>query len=220
MATKAIIFDLWNTLAYNKGTKINPIVMLEKRLGLNMNLYREVELGFMTKMFNTRKDGIISLCKHIGVKPKDILVDSLVHMWVSMPLNVAFFSDVIPVLDKLRKKYKLGLISNTECFSMKGFIDSGYNRYFDYAAFSCRLGILKPDPKIFKIIMHELGSKPGETIMVGDNLKDDVLAAERLGVRGVLIKRDFEKYVAKPSWIESGTHEHVIKDLTELEKFL
>lgn len=220
METKALIFDLWNTLAYNKGAKINPVVKLEEKLGLNMKLYREVELGFMRKMFSTRRDAIISLCKHIGMKPKETLVDSLVHMWASMPLNMSFFPDVISVLERLGKDYKLGLVSNTECFSIKEFINNGYDRYFDYTAFSCRLGVLKPDPRIFKIIMHELGSIPEETMMVGDNLKDDVLAAEKLGIRGVLIKRDFEKYRAKPSWIESGTHKRMIRDLTELERFL
>lgn len=220
MATRAIIFDLWNTLAYNWGTKKNPILVLEEKLGLNMKLYREVELGFMTRHFKTKRDALIALCKHIGVKPKNTLVDSLVYMWNNMQLNVTLFPEAIPVLEKLRERYKIGLISNTECFSVKDFVDKGYDKYFDYTAFSCDLGFLKPDPRIFKIIMHELKSNPEETVMVGDNLKDDVLAAEKLGIRGVLIKRDFEKYKVKPSWVELKTHKRVIKDLTELEKFL
>ncbi|RLI96957.1 MAG: hypothetical protein DRO99_03680 [Candidatus Aenigmatarchaeota archaeon] len=220
MATKAIIFDLWNTLAYNKGAGKNPILMLEEKLGLNMDLYREVEQGFMTKKFGTKKEAMISLCKHIGVKPRDMLIDSLVYMWEHMQLNVSLFPDVVPVLQKLRKKYKIGLISNTECFTTKEFLDKGYGKHFDYIAFSCDLGMLKPDPSIFRVTMHELGSKPEETVMVGDNLMDDVLAAEKLGMKGLLIKRDFAKYGAKPSHLESGTHKNVIRDLTELQDYL
>jgi putative hydrolase of the HAD superfamily len=220
MVAKAVIFDLWNTLAYNRGVKVNPMVMLEEKLGLNMNLYREVELGFMTMMFKTRKEAVISLCRHIGVKPTERLVDTLVYLWSDMPVNITFFPDVIPALKRLRKRYRLGLVSNTECFSLKEFINRGYRKYFDFAAFSCELGLLKPDPKIFRLIMQKLGSRPDETVMVGDNLRDDVLAAEKLGVRGVLIKRDFEKSGAKPSWIEFGEHKRMITNLTELEKVL
>jgi len=219
MVTKAIIFDLWNTIVYNKG-KTNPMVTLEKMLGLNMKLYREVELGFMTKRFETKKEAMISLCKHIGVKPKETLVNSLIYVWDNTEINITFFPEVIRMLQKLKEKYKLALLSNTDCFSTKKFIDSGYGKYFDFMAFSCNLGILKPDPEIFKIILEKLGVKPEETVMVGDNLKDDVLAAEKLGIKGILMKRDFEKFGAKPSWIESGTHERTIKDLTELERFL
>lgn len=219
MAIKAIVFDLWNTLAYNKGSRINPIIMLEKKLGLNMKLYREVELGLMTKRFETKKDAIINLCRHIGVKPKERLVSTLLYLWGDTR-DMSFFPEVRAELEKLKRDYKLAVLSNTDCFHTKEFTKNGFDRYFDFTAFSCDLGLLKPDPKIFKAVMQELGVKPGETVMVGDNLKDDVLAAEKLGIRGVLIKRDFESVRAKPSWVETGKHERAIKDLAELGKFL
>jgi putative hydrolase of the HAD superfamily len=220
MAIKAVIFDLWNTVVYNKGTKVNPIVKLEEILGLNIGLYREVELGFMTKSFKTRRDAMTSLCRHVGVKPTDRLISNLVDVWDGLQISVTLFPDVIPVITKLRSKYKIGLLSNTDCFTIKEFKDNGYEKYFDSISFSCNLGLLKPDPKIFKLVLHELGTKPEETVMVGDNYNDDILAAERLGIRGVLLKRDYDKFDAKPSHIESHSHSRVIKDLTELEKFL
>ena len=220
MATKAIIFDLWNTVAYNKGAKINPIVKLEEMLGLNIKLYREVELGFMTRRFKTRKDAMINLCRHVGVKPTDRMVDSLVYVWSGLNLNMKLFPDVVPVITELRNKYKIGLLSNTDCFTIKDFKDKGYEKYFDSIAFSCDLGLLKPDPRIFKLVLHELKAGPEETVMVGDNYKDDILAAERLGMKGVLLKRDYDKFDTKPSHVESGTHTRMIKELKELGKFL
>ena len=220
MVVKAVLFDLWNTLTFNDGVKVNPIVKLEEMLGLNIKLYREVEQGFMKKRFKTKKDAMISLCKHIGVKPTDRLVDSLVYMWDHTQLNVAFFPDVVPVLEKLKKTYKLGLISNTDCFTIQEFKQRGFSDYFDSIAFSCELGLLKPDPKIFKLVLHELKVKPEEAIMVGDNYLDDIRAAEKLGIRGILLKRDFSKHKAKPSYIESHEHTRNIKTLTELENML
>jgi len=100
MAIKAVIFDLWNTIAYNKGAKVNPMVKLEDMLGLNIKLYREVELGFMNKRFRTRKDAMISLCRHVGVKPTERMVNNLVDVWSGLEMNVTFFPDVIPVIDQ------------------------------------------------------------------------------------------------------------------------
>jgi len=220
MPTRAIIFDLWNTLAYNKGVRKNPIVMLEEMLGLNMNLYREVESGFMTRKFGTRREAIVNLCKHIGVKPDYRLVDRIVMMWEGLQLNITLFPDVVHAMRHLRKKYKVGLISNTECFSAQEFREKGYDKHFDYVGFSCETGHLKPSPDVFALAMRALGAKANETVMVGDNLKDDVLAAERLGMKAVLIKRDFGQYDAKPSWVETGVHSRIISSLKELDRFL
>lgn len=220
MAAKAIIFDMWNTIAYNKGARINPIIKLQQILDLNIRLYREVELGIMTRKFKTREDAMTNLCKQVGVKPNERLVNNLADVWRGLGINVTFFPDVIPEITKLREKYKIGLLSNTDCFTVQEFREKGYDKYFDGIAFSCELGLLKPDPKIFKLLLHDLGVKPEEAVMVGDNYKDDVLAAEKVGMRGILLKRDYEKYRAKPSYVETGHAERVIKGMSELEKFL
>ena len=46
------------------------------------------------------------------------------------------------------------------------------------------------------------------------------MAAEKIGMRGILIKRDFSKYCAKPSYVESNTHKRTIKTLEELGSML
>ncbi len=220
MTTKAIVFDLWNTLAYNKGVKSNPILKLEQLLGLKLNLYREIEEGFMARRFRTKKEAMTSLCRHIGMKPKPVLVDTLVYVWENSTMDMTLFPDVIPHLERLKGSYRIGLLSNTDCFTIKNLKENGFTGMFDSVAFSCELGLLKPDPKIFRLMLHELKVNPNEAVMVGDNLKDDVLAAENVGMRGILMKRDFSKYKTKPSHTETATHERMITDIEELEKFL
>ncbi len=127
------------------------------------------------------------------------------------------FSDVLPVLKRLKTRYKLGLISNTDRFSASGLFEGGYDKWFDAISLSFETGILKPDPEIFRLTLKRLGTRPEETVMVGDSLKDDIKGAENVGMRAVLIKRRF-KY--PPSHLEKGTYRRVIKSLDELERYL
>jgi HAD superfamily hydrolase (TIGR01549 family) len=199
---KAIIFDLWNTLAYN-DTPENPMIHL-----------------LMMQKFPSVLDAAKQICEIFGIEPANDLIRDMLDIWDLSKIHFSFFPDVVPVLQKLKEKYRLGLVSNTDCFTIKPFFTEGYKQYFDVLAFSYELGILKPDRKIFELVLDGLQAKPEETLMVGDNLQDDVLAAEKLGMQAVLIKRDPAEFSFVPSWVESGTHAKTIKNLKELEGFL
>jgi ribonucleotide monophosphatase NagD (HAD superfamily) len=46
----------------------------------------------------------------------------------------------------------------------------------------------KPSPDFFRQCLDLLGTDAGHTMMVGDDLEADVLAAQRLGLAGVLVR--------------------------------
>lgn len=50
-------------------------------------------------------------------------------------------------------------------------------------------GVGKPDPRVFLEACRLLGTRPAETIYVGDELDNDALAAQRAGLRGVWLDR-------------------------------
>ena len=217
--TKAVIFDLWNTLAYN-NTPQNPMLLLERRLGLKAEQYKKIERAFMLQKFPTVLEAAKHICDCMGKEPDPQILNDLLDIWDKSKIHFAFFPDVVPELEKLRGRCRLGLVSNTDCFTMKPFFEAGYKKYFDYIAFSYETGLLKPDPDLFRLVMERLGVKPEEAVMVGDNLHDDVEAALGVGMHAVLIKRDPKDFKFVPSWVEQGTYEKEIKSLGGLEKFL
>ena len=216
---KAIIFDLWNTLAYNDTTQ-NPILLLERRFGLKMDQYKKIERAFMLQKFPTVLDAAKHICDCMGKEPDPALLTDLLDIYDKSKIHFEFFPDVIPELEKLRIRYKVGLISNTDCFTMKPFIDAGFKKHFDIIAFSYETGMLKPDPDLFRLVLERMGVKPGEAVMVGDNLHDDVQAALSVGMHAVLIKRDPKEFKFVPTWVEKGTYERTINGLAELGRFL
>ncbi len=51
------------------------------------------------------------------------------------------------------------------------------------------LGVGKPDPRVFALACERLGTAPGRTAYVGDELDIDALAATQAGLRGIWLDR-------------------------------
>jgi putative hydrolase of the HAD superfamily len=87
--------------------------------------------------------------------------------------------------------YKLGIITNGRDFYQRNKISAlGISEYFDYIVTSGEVNIKKPDPEIFKIALKNLNSLSDRCVMVGDNLKADVIPAKELGMYTVLKSKD------------------------------
>ncbi|MBU0958067.1 MAG: HAD family hydrolase [Nanoarchaeota archaeon] len=56
----------------------------------------------------------------------------------------------------------------------------------------------KPDPHGLEVAMQELGVQPSDTVYVGNSI-DDMQTAENAGVRGVMIRRDYDNGYTGPA---------------------
>ncbi len=63
----------------------------------------------------------------------------------------------------------------------------GLTRYFDCILIEGGFGCGKPDPRVFRHALEQLGVAPAEAWMVGDNLVWDVEGAQRVGIIGVWV---------------------------------
>ncbi|HET9017830.1 MAG TPA: TIGR01458 family HAD-type hydrolase [Thermomicrobiaceae bacterium] len=68
-------------------------------------------------------------------------------------------------------------------------LDAGaWVRALEYAAERRATVVGKPAAPFFRAGFRSLGCRPGEVVMVGDDVRQDVLPAMRLGARGVLVR--------------------------------
>ncbi len=121
-------------------------------------------------------------------------------------LNVVF-EDVRPVLDRLRGRYRLGLVTNGAPDLQHGKVDaSGLGEYFQQVAVSGDIGIGKPDRRIFDILLERLGSSPDRALMIGNSLKSDIAGAHAAGMKAVWVNRfDYPRVAAiLPDWEITG----------------
>jgi putative hydrolase of the HAD superfamily len=129
------------------------------------------------------------------------------------------------VLDKLRGRYKLGVISNfalPECVP-NIFEKFGLEGVFEIVVVSGAINKRKPDPEIFERALRALGVKASRAVFVGDTAALDVEGARNVGMKSVLIKRDKPTPTDSVSLVydtpEAETKakpDNVIESLTEL----
>jgi len=132
--------------------------------------------------------------------------------------------DALFVLQQLKGKFKLGVVSNLsipECVPelLKKF---NLDDYFDVVVISGAINRRKPSPEIFKKALETLGLKPHEAVFVGDTPGIDIKGARAVGLRNILIERPPPpKSSASFSYEIPGAHEkaqpdRVIKSLREI----
>ncbi|MFJ7917420.1 MULTISPECIES: HAD family hydrolase [unclassified Lysinibacillus] len=102
------------------------------------------------------------------------------------------YEDTFDVLDKLKGKYQLVLLTNgaPSLQNLKLEITPEIAPYFDHIIISGDFGKGKPDASIFEYVMEQAGIIADDAVMVGDNLNTDILGSSRVGMRNVWINRE------------------------------
>jgi putative hydrolase of the HAD superfamily len=85
---------------------------------------------------------------------------------------------------------RLGLVSNCAADMPRAWSTSVFAKYFDYCAFSCHVGAVKPDPAIYRAALDALSLSPEQTLYIGDGSDEELSGAARCGMRPVLITID------------------------------
>jgi HAD superfamily hydrolase (TIGR01458 family) len=76
----------------------------------------------------------------------------------------------------------------------------------------------KPAPAFFAAALAHLGTGAAGTLMVGDDVENDVLAAQRQGLTGALVKTG--KYLPRALKDASGTPDHVLGSFADVPELL
>lgn len=76
----------------------------------------------------------------------------------------------------------------------------------------------KPSPAFFAAALARLGVGAERALMVGDDIESDVLAAQRAGLTGVLVRTG--KYLPETHARASGTPDHVVDSFADLPALL
>lgn len=208
MKIRLIIFDLWSTLIYTGYPEaIHNIAMI---LGFpdDTSFWNFCDNEWLcTKESAGEFFSRVCSFRHLS---KDTL-NRVLELWNESQKRVRMYSDVIPFLEMLSETYKLVIVSNTSCDEAEHAIKSfGLDKYFDDIILSCDVGIVKPNPKIFQIALDRFNVKASEALLIGDDLKKDIIPARSIGLNAILLDR-------KGKYPEYEGNDWYVKSLKEIE---
>jgi putative hydrolase of the HAD superfamily len=99
------------------------------------------------------------------------------------------YDDALPALAELRQHgLRIGLLSNS-ARDLDAFV-SHHALTADAVLTSVLHGKTKPHESIFRRMLELLDVEPGEAVMVGDTLEDDIEGARAVGMQALLVDRE------------------------------
>ncbi len=102
--------------------------------------------------------------------------------WLSEQLDITLMS----FIQSLRPRYKIGVLSNA-WLDARAFHNAKFkmNTWADVQVYSAEVRLVKPDLRIYQIVLDQLGLPAHKCVFVDDR-PENVQAAQALGMKGVL----------------------------------
>ena len=167
---------------------------------------REIELG-------DRMSEVLSASGTTGRVPIHRLVREMVEEFeTSYPKQVRRTPGVERMLMTWRGSVRMGVVSN---FYLPGWPKRllgvhGLLQHFEFVIDSAAIGFRKPGPEIYLEALRRAGlgaDQAGDVLFIGDNLRNDVLAPQSMGMNAIYFDRSRERPTAEPDkWKDSITH--------------
>ena len=132
------------------------------------------------------------VAKKVGVASEDV--------WKEIYKRIKINYELLDLILKLKKKYKIGLLSNY-CHTWLNELIINYEleKYFDSKVISSLHKVIKPEKEIYQISLNSLNIKPEEAIFFDDRQKN-VDGGEKVGIKSFLFttnqkfREDLENY--------------------------
>lgn len=125
------------------------------------------------------------------------------------------FPESYTCLEKLSKKYKIGVIANQLPGTVARLEKHGILKFIDIVIASAEEGIEKPDRKIFELALSRADCRSENAVMIGDRVDNDIIPAKKMGMKTVRVKQGMWKY-----WEVSSPEEQADYEVDNLNEVL
>ena len=189
---KNIIFDLGRVIIdISEKAAIEAFVQLgAKDIDQLYSRMKQADLFHQHEVGAIGKTAFIDTIRtHLNINKTD---QDILNAWDTMLIGIPTARKVL--LEQLSAKYRLFLLSNTNelhmrtIYSMEGrqYPTDKLFPYFEKEYYSYRVGLRKPDPTIFELILKENQLKEAATLFVDDSA-EHIHAANQLGLKTQLL---------------------------------
>jgi len=229
---KAVFFDLYQTLVCYEppreelqakaleelGIEVKPEVLRRPLVIADEFIYQELARASLRQRSKEEQMKLWAqyeeiLLREAGVKADKQLILGLLGKMQQFKMKLVLFDDVMPALTNLKRRgLILGLISNIDRDMTDTFNELGLSSLLQVMVTSQEVGFNKPQPQIFQEALKRAGVRAPEAIYIGDQYQIDVVGANRVGMKGILLDRG--------GYFNEITDCPRIQSLTQIKEFL
>lgn len=210
---KAVLFDLDGTLL-NRDLSIQKFIhsQYDRLIRFMEHIPKE---SFVARFLDLDDNGYVWKDKVYQLLVNEFHIQSLTWEELLDDYTTHFSEHCVAFLNLNRmledlesNNIILGMITNGKGqFQMDNIEALGIRKYFHTILISESEGLKKPDPRIFKKALKNLGVSAQETLFVGDHPVNDVGAAQKIGMQAV--------WKLNKHWDGRGA-DYIIDDLSEM----
>lgn len=230
---QAVFFDFYQTLCFHRHSLEENLERIAERYGVEVNWERcetAMECLFagtsapaptidysLLELLMTVMARECEFIREVGIEKhvEQIAWELLQSGHYLFAANSAtLYDDVVPTLQRFRDEgFKLAIVSNWDT-PLEPLIERlGIFEYFDaiVASHDARVCSEKPDSHIFNYALAAIGVSAEEVVHVGDTYVADIVGAQSVGIRPILLDRD---------GTQAGRWRETIQSLSELPEML
>ena len=182
---KVLIFDFGDVIGFNPASQI--FKSISKKFGVKSSLIRKVVSELAPKVQTNQLPEKLfwkEMSRRLGVRSDH----ELKKVWIkTYEKNVKLNQEVIDLLKRLRKRYKLCLLSNTTTFHKKASFRKVLEKIFDVIIYSCDVGMRKPEKEIYLLLLEKIREDPKNCIIIDDKI-ENLKYPKRLGMKVIHFK--------------------------------
>ena len=172
MKPKAFIFDFFGVMCPNISGNWNKKHSNEISLEEQEMYLRDADSGRISE-----QEAFTLLAKKISQQG-----DTLRNEWIS---SAVVYQEMVNYIIELKNTSKVVVCSNApKTFFYEVLKKNNIETLFDIVVVSEEVGLLKPDPKMFELVLKKLGMQKGEVIFF-DDTKKNVEGAEKFGIKAI-----------------------------------
>ena len=168
----------------------------------NKSLWLELEKGTITRkeLFTKRFTDLIRVCGgDLSVIDPLKVNDEFIY---TMSINGVLMDGALNFMKKLNEEIedaRCYVVSNGATINAEGRIKStGLDKYLEKIYVSEWMGVSKPSPEFFDIVLEGVNEPKETCIVIGDSLTSDMLGAQNAGIDSVwfMPEGDIESYMS------------------------
>jgi putative hydrolase of the HAD superfamily len=201
MRYKAALFDLGGTLTYpfywseyaEVRKKIADVLSASEEDVTRVWNEDGHKLG--TGIIRTYPDFIRHICDQLGLDVQNSQINEAVDIAFEMTREKVMTprDGAIELLSHLKTNgYKTAIISDCAPDVPALWKETPFAPFFDITVFSCFVGLVKADTRIFELAIEKLGVEPDGCVYVADGMRKELTSASELGIHAIQIRLQSE----------------------------